>query len=270
LYAMLFMYFEPLKGNIVTYNYSFLYDLIFVVTLIFYTYFAVFVIPKLIPQFFNREIWTKRNFFIWFISFAIIASVMAYFFDFNVAQFDNKLDWSIDYIFIYQIPIACFTFAPMLVFFIFFDPESIVKEEITSIENTPANVTSNEIIAKEEKILNIKDTNNRVELTINLNQLYFFKASDNYIEIFYRNATNTEGPLRMVIRNSLKDIENQFLDVPQLFRCHKAYIVNIEKVTEINGNAKGYFLTLEHIEEKIPVSRSNINALKQRLPTFFA
>jgi DNA-binding LytR/AlgR family response regulator len=67
----------------------------------------------------------------------------------------------------------------------------------------------------------------------------------------------------------LKDIENQFSDIQQLFRCHKAFIANIEKVKGASGNAKGYFLTLHDIEEKIPVSRSNIEAMKKCLPTFF-
>jgi LytTr DNA-binding domain len=267
IYAILFIYFEPLKGNIVKYENAYVNNIVFLLISTFYNYLAVFIVPKLAPNFFKRETWTLKKFYIWFIIFASLASLMAYAFDINIENVENKLDWSINYYFFYQIPIACFTFAPMLVFFIFFDPTPIVKEKIAPIEITPTNITSNEIIAKEEKILNIKDTNDRVELTINLSQLYFFKASDNYIEIFHK---NTEGPFRIVIRNSLKDIENQFLDVPQLFRCHKAYIVNTEKVIEISGNAKGYFLTLEKNEEKIPVSRSNIDALKQRLPTFFA
>jgi LytTr DNA-binding domain len=267
LYAILFIYFEPLKGNIVKYEKAYFVNIIFLLTSIFYTYFIVFIVPKLATNFFKRETWTLKKFYIWFFLFSFLATLMAYAFDINVENAENKLDWTIHYILYYQIPISCFTYAPMWLFFIAFDPEPISKEKIESNETAPANIISNEIIAKEEKILNIKDTNNRVELTINLSQLYFFKASDNYIEIFHK---NTEGPFRIVIRNSLKDIENQFLDVPQLFRCHKAYIVNTEKVIEISGNAKGYFLTLEKNEEKIPVSRSNIDALKQRLPTFFA
>jgi DNA-binding LytR/AlgR family response regulator len=89
------------------------------------------------------------------------------------------------------------------------------------------------------------------------------------LKFFHRNAPNTEGVSRVVLRNTLKDLENQFSDIPQLFRCHKAYIVNTEKVVAINGNTKGYFLTLDQIVEKIPVSRSNIDALKKSLPTFF-
>jgi hypothetical protein len=162
-------------------------------------------------------------------------------FDINIENVDNKIDWTIQYFFKYQIAVSCFTYAPMLLFFIYFNPEPIVKEELKPKEQTEPNQVI--IFEKgEEKLLQIKDNNERIELALHLNQLYFFKASDNYIEVFYTNEQNTEGPSRLVFRNTLKDVENQFLSIPQLSRCHKAYIINTDKVKEVSGNTKGYYL----------------------------
>jgi LytTr DNA-binding domain len=277
LFAILFIYFEPLKGNIIKYENRFFSNILFLITSILYTLFCVFIVPKLAPKFFKKENWNIKKFYVWFAFFAFLASLMAYFFDINIEKVDNKLDWTIHYFLDYQVAVSCFTYAPMLAFFMFFDPEHIVKEDFEINELIESNELN--ISEKTEKLLQIKDNNERIELSINLNRFYYFKASDNYIEIFYKNAQNTfdagnldslgRGSSRTVFRNTLKDIEHQFSDVPQLLRCHKAFIVNTEKVTEISGNAKGYFLTLDNIDEKIPVSRSNIDALKQRLPTFF-
>jgi hypothetical protein len=262
LYAFVFIYFEPLKGNIVNYQYPIVYNFIPLFATILLVYISNFTMPKLFPNFFKKETWTLKRFYFWFISFAITGTFIAYIFDINVSEVNNKLAWSIDYLIFYQIPVSCFVYAPMLAFFIFFDPYPYLNEKpIIQIEGENLNT-----VKLEETILPVKDANERVELSVNLERLYFFKASDNYIEIFHK---NTEGVIRVVIRNTLKNIENQFLDIPQLFRCHKAFIVNTEKVREVNGNAKGYFLTLEDVEEKIPVSRSNIEAMKKCLPTFF-
>jgi LytTr DNA-binding domain len=275
--AILFIYFEPLKGNIIKYENRFFSNILFLISCILYTSFCVFIVPKLAPKYFKKENWNIKKFYIWFVFFAFLASVMAYFFDINIEKVDNKLDWTIHYFLDYQVAISCFTYAPMLVFFMFFDPEPIVKEDFEINELSESNELN--ISEKTEKLLQIKDNNERIELSINLNQFYYFKASDNYIEIFYKNAQDNvdagnpnsfgKGLSRTVFRNTLKDIENQFSDVPQLFRCHKAYIINIQKVIAVSGNTKGYFLKLENIEEKIPVSRSNIEALKKSLPTFF-
>jgi hypothetical protein len=225
-------------------------------------YISNFLMPKVYASFFKKETWTLRKFYYWFFSFAFAGAFVAYIFDINVTEVNNKIEWSIDYLLYYQIPISCFVYAPMLAFFIFFDPHPYLNEK-SKIQIEEENLHTIQI---EETILQVNDNNERVELTVNLDLLYYFKASDNYIEIFHK---NTEGVNRVVIRNTLKDIENQFLDIPQLFRCHKAFIVNTEKVKEVSGNAKGYSLTLEDVEEKIPVSRSNIEAMKKCLPTFF-
>jgi DNA-binding LytR/AlgR family response regulator len=39
-------------------------------------------------------------------------------------------------------------------------------------------------------------------------------------------------------------------------RVHKAFIVNLDQIQEINGNAQGYQLTMGDEKIKIPVSRT--------------
>lgn len=63
----------------------------------------------------------------------------------------------------------------------------------------------------------------------------------------------------------LKELE-QKLKGSLFFRPHKSYLVNVEKVEQLTPWFNGaYQLTLAGTEEKIPVSRNYVKALRQRL-----
>lgn len=65
-----------------------------------------------------------------------------------------------------------------------------------------------------------------------------------------------------LVRNSLKAIEEQ-LPIDIFYRCHKRYIINMKHIQKVDGNARNLVLTLENIEEKIPVSRAKTETLLQ-------
>jgi LytTr DNA-binding domain len=255
---------QPLKGDIITYDYGITYYIIGYTIISFNFFIFIFLLPKIIPKFFAFENWTFKRFTIWFVVFVICVSISSFFCDVYYQNVEDIMNWGFKYYVSYQIPILVFIVVSLLFFFVVYDPNPTKQIEAENNQAVLGQKISFE--TTQEIVLEVKDTNNRVELNIFLNELYFFKASDNYIEIFHK---NTEGVNRTIIRNTLKDIENQFLDIPQMFRCHKAFIVNTEKVKEVSGNAKGYFLTLEDVSDKIPVSRSNIEAMKKCLTTFF-
>jgi LytTr DNA-binding domain len=269
--ALIFILFvislKPLKGDIITYEYDMTYYIVgfFLIVLNFLVF--IFIIPKLLPQYFISENWTLKRFFIWFFTFALSISIFSFIFDSYYQNVDDVLNWGFRYYVFYQLPILIFVTVSLLSFFLIYDPLPIKIVDLSD-KGMPENVLLGQI--KHEKVLlEIREISGRVDLKIFQDELFYLNASDNYVEIFCNHTQNTEGVNRIVIRNTLKDIEKQFSNVPQLFRCHKAYIVNIEKVVAVSGNTKGYFLTLELIAEKIPVSRSNIDALKRCLPSFF-
>ena len=52
------------------------------------------------------------------------------------------------------------------------------------------------------------------------------------------------------------------------FRCHRAYIVNLDKIEQVEGNAQGYKLKLQGTEDLIPVSRNLNSEFSDRLLAF--
>lgn len=91
--------------------------------------------------------------------------------------------------------------------------------------------------------------------------LYYIKAADNYIEVYYRSAGEVS---RRILRNTLKAVEQDLESHPDLFRCHKSYLVNLSHVHHLSGNAQGYKLHLQQVDEPIPVSRQHNESIKNR------
>jgi DNA-binding LytR/AlgR family response regulator len=58
-----------------------------------------------------------------------------------------------------------------------------------------------------------------------------------------------------MIRSSLKRMEAQ-VQVPHIKRCHRAFMVNLSKVTKVEGNAAGYSLSFSESDTQVPVSRN--------------
>ena len=101
------------------------------------------------------------------------------------------------------------------------------------------------------------------DLVIAESALRFIRSADNYAEVHYVNKRQLE---RRVVRATLKELSDALADRKHLFRCHKSYLVNMEAVERISGNAQGYKLHVEGVEEPIPVSRSNNEIIRSRLP----
>jgi len=50
-----------------------------------------------------------------------------------------------------------------------------------------------------------------------------------------------------------------------IVRCHRAFMVNLAQVEQISSNSRAMQLVMCHSHDAIPVSRSNVNKLKELL-----
>jgi DNA-binding LytR/AlgR family response regulator len=49
------------------------------------------------------------------------------------------------------------------------------------------------------------------------------------------------------------------------YRCHRSYLVNLNYIRHISGNATGYKLHLEGVNDLIPVSRNLNNEIIEKI-----
>ena len=60
----------------------------------------------------------------------------------------------------------------------------------------------------------------------------------------------------LILRSTLKKAEETLRPFPCFFKSHRAYIINLDKVIHVQGNAQGYKIRLQELEELVPVSRN--------------
>jgi hypothetical protein len=110
--------------------------------------------------------------------------------------------------------------------------------------------------AKLKEKIQISGDGSSEQLQLFPSDFIFAKASGNYVEVFHfkENVISKE-----VIRITLSGLMNQLIVCEDwIFQTHRSYVINLHRVSKIEGNAQGYKLTMIELDEPIPVSRGKI------------
>jgi LytTr DNA-binding domain len=286
-YLYLFVSFlEPFKDDKVTYIWAsteayISHSIINFSLVVLITAFSVIFLPSYFPKFFLPENFTLQRFGFLNLFTALFIEMGYFFTNYYYFHYETTLSWFI--IFIFRTTLSSFLFAGIpfsigyLILFNYINDEVNQKE---SIINYSPNVEEN----KEEDLqiieatappqynrilmpttLSFNDNSNKKNLDVALDSLYYITSAQNYIEVFYRNKNAVLS--RQLLRNSLKAIEEEMItniNNSPLIRCHKAFIVNSEKVIEMRGPAKSAQLVLDGIDTLIPVSRQKYAELETK------
>ncbi|HEX8332650.1 MAG TPA: LytTR family DNA-binding domain-containing protein [Segetibacter sp.] len=90
------------------------------------------------------------------------------------------------------------------------------------------------------------------KIEFNAEDLFFIASASNYIKLFHLNKGKM---VYSIIRMTLKRAEEILEQYPNFLKCHRAFIINLDKVCHVEGNAQGYKIKVESNEELIPISR---------------
>ena len=104
-------------------------------------------------------------------------------------------------------------------------------------------------------LVSIKTSIANEDFKLQVKEFLFAKVESNYMEIF---TFSSEGVHKVLVRMTLKELEDQLDAFPYIFKTHRSYLVNLYAIKSTSGNAQGYQLILENCLHTIPVSRSNI------------
>ncbi len=118
--------------------------------------------------------------------------------------------------------------------------------------------------------------NEKDVLSLRPDALLFIESSDNYCTVVYlkSNPTSTDRTAKLLLRSSLSRLEAQVTGSPSsdatarhphIVRCHRSYIVNLDRVERVTGNAQGYKLHLLGGQFQVPVARRFNDSLVRRL-----
>ena len=100
------------------------------------------------------------------------------------------------------------------------------------------------------KIL-LSGENGKEQLLLASTNLLYISSSDNYVEIHYQQNSQSN---RMILRSTLTRMEALLKNYPQIVRCHRSYIVNLDQITFFEAKGKGLQLSLKAQPGSLPVS----------------
>ncbi len=107
---------------------------------------------------------------------------------------------------------------------------------------------------KPKSLIAFPDEKGDLKLSVMLDNLLYIESADNYANICYLNKSEIS---HFLLRNSLKWIEEQYAEDTPLTRCHRSYIVNMDKVKILKKIKGGIVLEMD-VERApdIPVSKT--------------
>jgi hypothetical protein len=91
--------------------------------------------------------------------------------------------------------------------------------------------------------------------------LLFAEAEDNYSRLFWVEDGEVQ---RRLLRLTLKNLEGQ-LPSERVARVHRSYLVNLERIDALRGNASGYRLYFAGPGVEVPVARTRSREILDRI-----
>lgn len=110
--------------------------------------------------------------------------------------------------------------------------------------------------------ISIKTTVKSDDFDLNITDFIYAKAEGNYVEIHSSNVASINTLLKRI---SIKELREQLKDLPNIYRTHRSYLVNLQCIEKVTGNAQGYRLQLKNSTEQVPVSRNSIPQFEKQL-----
>lgn len=98
-------------------------------------------------------------------------------------------------------------------------------------------------------------------LLLELNHFIMVEAMGNYVLIYF--STNNEKLEKMIIRNSISEIEAQISNHENIIRVHRSFIINLNNIISLDYSKRRSFLRLRLIDSMIPVAKDTFYDLME-------
>ena len=252
--ALFLLYFEPFEVNLYS-NENKVFQLLFygcitTIVLVFFLY----IFPLLLPNLFSDKNWEVRHQMI----FNLVILLVIATFNGIYSNYINSLPFNFYHYWL--ILSRTFVLGSIIIAFItFLDYHLKVKSNI--------NLAANILEDKKEFPKAPKEATHQISTDLKNETLSFIEndfnyaiSDGNYTDICFLDENTLK---RVTYRVTLLSFETQLKEASSLIRCHRSYLVNLNKVKNISGNAQGLKLELINQSETIPVSRNYIPIVKQ-------
>lgn len=215
----------------------------------------LFVVPFFFKNLFDTRKWTVLKQIILEMCILFTIGVGNYLYTSLFLSFSNSFKAFL----IFQFYTLVIGIIPILVSTIL-NQNSLLSENLKLANEMNNDLDSTQdLLTINDKIF-IQAENNKDKLEVNLSNFIYIASTGNYIQVFY--LLNNEVK-NILMRNTLKQVEEQLKDCHSIIKCHRAFLVNKNKILRVKGNSQGLRLILQNTDEEIPVSRNYSKSLKE-------
>lgn len=216
------------------------------------------VIESLFPSFFKERNWVIWKEFIWllWVIFSIGLGNAIY----TALLFEHSTP-TIELIIVFQILTLAVAVIPITILVIS-KQKYLSKKYLESANDVNKKLAEESTETHAYQKVKITADNLKEFIEVEISDFLFIESSGNYIEVHY---IENNKEIRKTIRNTIKKSLSFFEDIPEVLQCHRAFIVNIEKVINAKGNSQGLRLELKNCETEVPVSRGYVETIKNKI-----
>jgi hypothetical protein len=209
--------------------------------------FCFFVLPLLLPAFFNPENWQVKNHLLFCLLNLLVITLLNWGFDSICESTPGKRE-SLLYFILVTISVG---FMPLVILTLIIErrllrQNSIMAQSIFAQLEEPRTGPGN------DQHIELVSDNVKESMRLSRDQLVCVAAEGNYSKVYYRDQ---EAVSERLIRSPLKNIEASLKRHGGFVRCHRSYIINLYHITQASGNARSLKLQLDRLNFEVPVSR---------------
>lgn len=141
-----------------------------------------------------------------------------------------------------------------------------LNEKKRMLEKLAVEEHSNE--SQKKPLIAFPDEKGELKISVMLENLLYVDSADNYATIHYLNKSKLS---HFLIRNSLKWMEENLTTNTPLVRCHRSYLVNLDKVKVLRKTKDGILLELDAVNTPdIPVSKTYYDRVMAKFSQYTA
>lgn len=159
--------------------------------------------------------------------------------------------------------IVLLSIAPVIILIII-NERKFLRKYLGQLTDQKVYLNIRESVTKDDPLVQVElfSENRSEKINLSSQQLILIQSADNYVEIFFKEDDQIQKTL---VRNTLKNIEEQLKNNSNIIRCHRTFIVNIKYVTKLTGNYQGFRLKLPDLDTEVPVSRQYLLKVREAL-----
>lgn len=201
---------------------------------------------------------TFPDYVIWLVSDAVILSIFYTFVAYKVGFIDNFLNdnpemttWEAIYSIFWKSTAntVWMLLIPYTISLLFLDNQYL-KNKIKDIDSR----------IPESNIVHLKDEKGEIRLSINIENILYAEAADNYVIIKY---INNDKIVDFLLRTNLKKLSDDLRDTP-LQRCHRSFMINLLHVTSLKKDVTEFIIQFDTTSIKdITVSKTYQEAIME-------